>query len=57
MSEAAVRARAPQLSPSLYPLPVGTVVNCANPAFRRQRVYMWGDVALRCAQLNLELPE
>jgi len=57
MTEAALRRLAPQLPAHLYPAPLGSVANCVNPAFRRQRVYAWGDVALRCAQLSLPLPD
>jgi len=57
MSESLLRRNAPWLPAEEYPAPVGSTVNCKHPAFRRQRMYAWGDVALRCAVLGLPLPE
>ena len=56
MSEALLRKRAPWLDASLYPTPIGTTINCKHPAFHRQRMYRWSDVAARCVELHLEIP-
>lgn len=57
LSEASVRRAVPDLEREFYPLPAGTVVNCRHPAFRRQRVYYWSDIALRCLELGIDLPD
>ena len=57
ISEAALRKTAPWLQVNQLPEPVGSCVNCKHPAFRKQRMYLWGDVALRCLELNLPVPQ
>lgn len=56
VSEAWLGKAAPWLPPAKYPEPVGSVVNCRHPAFKRQRMYAWGDVALRCLELAVPIP-
>ena len=57
ISEALLRKAVPWLPSESYPEPIGSAVNCRHPAFRRQRMYLWGDVALRCLELGVQLPD
>ena len=57
LSRALLRKSAPWLPEDQYPGPVGHTVNCKHPAFARQHMFLWGDVAQRCADLGLPLPD
>lgn len=57
MSESLLRTSAPGLEMAYYPRPVGYTVNGKNPAFRPQRMYLWADIAERCAALGIDIPE
>lgn len=57
MSKAFLRKNVPWLPAKFYPRPVGYTVNCRHPAFHQQAMYLWGDVAARCVDLGLEIPE
>ena len=55
LSETNVRRIAPNLDKLQYPDPVATIVNCIHPAFPRQRVYFWVDIAMRCEELGIDM--
>uniref|UniRef100_A0A6C0BZQ3 Uncharacterized protein n=1 Tax=viral metagenome TaxID=1070528 RepID=A0A6C0BZQ3_9ZZZZ len=57
MSESHVRRVAPALESKFYPPSAGLAVNCKHPAFARQRIYYWADVAIVCDELGVEMLE
>ena len=56
LTAAELRRQAPWLPAEDWPPARGRIVNSKNPRFARQPVYLWGDVALRCVELQLPVP-
>ena len=57
LSHSYLQKSVPWLEPLFYPEIVGHTVNCKHPAFRPQRMYKWSDVAARCLELGLKIPD